>query len=114
MSTNPQPSAQSRIAAAIREHARAGRVSIVNDNEYYRCRCGESPLTLKEHADHVAAAVLASLNLTAETQDRPVFNGNPCTCNRPDGKHYGMGCDYNRTDWIPHGRWVTPWEVSGE
>ena len=61
----------------------------------------------------LAQAAIDALGLTEETQERPVANGNPCTCNRPDGKHSGMGCDMRRTDWIPHTRLVTPWTRMG-
>lgn len=70
------------------------------------CKCGRPINSNQDWAQHFAEA----LGLTEETQERPVFNGQPCTCNRPDGKHYGMGCDIRRTDWIPHTRLVGRWE----
>lgn len=49
------------IAAAIREH-RVSRVRTVT----MQCCCGEHVLTMDEHADHVASAVQAALELREE------------------------------------------------
>lgn len=60
----------------------------------------------------MARAAIQALGLTELVQELPVPNGQPCTCNRQDGRHYGMGCDYRRTvDWVPHRRLVSPWVV---